>query len=188
MWTSSIAAAARTSSSPPCGPAQSRTSIGRSRLPPASRVAAASSPKVSPCPATAARSSSSASPRRAGSQRLEASRTAVTGGGTEEGRVIAPRFGGLWPPEPRNGGWGSPADAAVDRDDPASEHGVADRFEARPVHLLGQAAGAWEAADRLGQVGVGLRVAGEGSEQRHDAVEPEREEDRERRPGRLGDL
>ena len=39
MWTSSIAAAARTAASPPASPAQSRTSIGRSRLPPASRVA-----------------------------------------------------------------------------------------------------------------------------------------------------
>ena len=56
------------------------------------------------------------------------------------------------------------------------------------VHLLRQPARAGEAAHRLGQVGVGLGVAGEGAEQRHDAVEPERVEGRERRPRRLGDL
>ena len=44
MWTSSIAAAARTAASPPSAPAQSRTSSGRSRLPPAASVAVASSP------------------------------------------------------------------------------------------------------------------------------------------------
>src|SRR3954471_24270151 len=175
MCTSSIAAAARTTPAPPSGPAQSRTSIGRRRLPPAWSVAAASSPRVSPWPEIDSRSSSSTSPRRAGSQRLEASRTAVTGGGTDEGRVIAPG------PESR-------PRAGMDRDDPAGEHRVPDPDEAGSVHLLGQTARAGEAADRLGQVGVGLRVAGEGAEQGHDAVEPERVEERERRPGRLGDL
>ena len=91
MWTSSIAVAARTAASPPFSPAQSRTSIGRSRLPPAASVAAASSPSGSPWPPTASRSRSSTSPSRAGSQRLEASRTAVTGGGTAERRVTRER-------------------------------------------------------------------------------------------------
>ena len=122
MWTSSIAVAARTAASPPSAPAQSRTSSGRSRLPPAASVAAASPPSSSPWPATCSRSSSSTSPSRAGSQRLEASRTAVTGGGTAE--------------RP-----GHPADAAVDRDDPAGEDRVADPLEAgaRPSSPPGRA-------------------------------------------------
>ena len=84
-----------------------RTSIGRSRLPPASSVAAASTASASPWPATAA---GGADPRprasRAGSQGLEASSTAVTGGGTAERRVT------------RQG------QAAVDRNDAACEDRV----------------------------------------------------------------
>ena len=169
MWTSSIAVAARTAASPPSAPAQSRTSSGRSRLPPAARVAAASAPSSSPWPRLCSRSSSSTSPSRAGSQRLEASSTAVTGGGTAEWRVT--RRTPLW----------------IAMIPPAR---TVQRIRSRParVHLLRQAARGGEAAHRLGQVGVGLGVAGERAEQRHDAVEPERVEGRERRPGRLGDL
>src|ERR1700761_3248657 len=174
MWTSSIAVAARTAASPPASPAQSRTSIGRSRLPPAARVAPASSPRGPPQPSIASRSRSSTSPRRTGSQRWEASRTAVTGGGTADPGMFLDRPCALG--------------AAVDRDDAAGQHRVADRLEPGPVHLLGQAVRRGEAADRLGQVAVGLGLVGEGAEQRHDAVEPEREEGRERRPRRLGDL
>ena len=50
MWTSSIAVAARTAAAPPSGPAQSRTSSGRSRLPPAASVAPASAASSSPWP------------------------------------------------------------------------------------------------------------------------------------------
>ncbi len=73
--------------SPPFSPAQSRTSIGRRRLPPAASVEAASSPSRSPWAAIVSRSRSSTSPRRAGNHRLDASSTAVTGGGTAERRV-----------------------------------------------------------------------------------------------------
>ena len=57
---------------------------------PESFVAAASSLSSSPWPAIDSRRRSSTSPRREGSQRLDASRTAVTGGGTAEGRVTTP--------------------------------------------------------------------------------------------------
>ena len=46
MWTSSTAVAARIAPSPAPGPAQSRTSIGRSRLPPAASVAPASAAEL----------------------------------------------------------------------------------------------------------------------------------------------
>ena len=129
----------------PSDPAQSRTSSGRSRLPPAARVVAASAASVSPWPALCSRSSVSTSPSRPGSQRLEASRTAVTGGGTADGRRHARR-------------------AAVDRDDPAGEDRVADALQAGGVHLRGEAVRIGEAADRLRQVGVGVGVAGEGAQ------------------------
>ena len=112
MWTSSIAVAARTDAVAPvlrrrrAGPASAAAACRRR---PGSRPA--SSPSSSPWPPTSPRSRSSTSPRRAGSQRLEASRTAVTGGGTAERS-------------------GHPRDAAVDRDDPAGEHRVADPLEA----------------------------------------------------------
>ena len=65
MWTSSIAVAARIAASPAAGPAQSRTSIGRSRLPPAASVAAASAASGSPWPATSSRRRSSTAAMRA---------------------------------------------------------------------------------------------------------------------------
>ena len=54
--------------------------------------------------------------------------------------------------------------------------------------ISGQPLGRREALHRLGQVGVGVAVAGERAQHRHDPVEPEREEGRERRAGRVGDL
>ena len=45
-----------------------------------------------------------------------------------------------------------------------------------------------EALDRARQVGVGLGLGGQLAQQRHDAVEPEREEGRQRRLGRRRDL
>ena len=94
MWTSSIALAARTAASPPRGPAQSSTSRGRSRLPPAASVAVTSSRSSSPWPAASSCSILSTAPSRVGSQALPASSTAVTGGGTAEERLTAaPRRG-----------------------------------------------------------------------------------------------
>jgi len=80
------------------------------------------------------------------------------------------------------------AHAGVDRDDPAGEHRVADPLEPGAIHHQRQTLGRREALHRLGQVGVGLAVAGEPPQQRHQAVEPQREEGRERGPLRLGDL
>ncbi len=87
----------------------------------------------SPWPPLSSRSRSSTSPSARGSQRLEASRTAVTGGGTAEA--------------------GSLADAAVDRDDPAGEHRVADPLEARPPSIF---------SARAARVGEAARPTREG--------------------------
>ena len=60
--------------------------------------------------------------------------------------------------------------------------------QAAGVEALGEPARIGEAAHRLRQIAVGVAVAGERAEQRHEPVEPEREEGRERRSLRLGDL
>ena len=68
--------------SPASAPAQTRTSIGRRRLPPAARVAPASAASRSPPSAVSSPSRASTAAIRRGSQDSAASRTRVTGGGT----------------------------------------------------------------------------------------------------------
>ena len=80
MWTSSTAVADRTARSPPSGPAESRTSIGRIRFPPALKVAEAS-PASGPVRPVARSRDSSTSPRADGSHSPAVSITAVTGSG-----------------------------------------------------------------------------------------------------------
>ena len=89
MWTSSIAVAARIAPSPASAPAQTRTSIGRSRLPPAASVASASAASSAPPSATTSPSRRSTAAMRRGNQLSAASSTWVTGGGTLL-RVIGP--------------------------------------------------------------------------------------------------
>src|SRR6478736_9562402 len=187
MWTSSIAAAARTAGSPAPGPAQSSTSIGRRRLPPAARVAPASAARSSPCPSTRRRRRSSTASIRIGSQASAASSTIVTGGGT------AVRFNSSLPCHPSlrslpGGGVSGARGARVDSDDAAREHEVADSAEARRVHPLREPVRRREALHGFRQVAIRASVPGERPEHRDEAVEPEREEGRQRRPLRMGDL
>ena len=93
MWTSSIAVAARIAPSPASAPAQTRTSIGRRRLPPAARVAPASAASRSPPSAVSSPSRASTAAIRRGSQVSAASRTRVTGGGTALRFTLAGRGG-----------------------------------------------------------------------------------------------
>ncbi len=86
MWTSSTAAAAPTAEPVASGPAQRSTSIGRSRLPPASSVALASARSPGPAVSIPARRRSSTAAMPRGSHDDAESRTCVTGGGTRRAR------------------------------------------------------------------------------------------------------
>ena len=187
MWTSSIAVAARIAASPAPGPALSRTSIGRRRLPPASSVEPASAASVSPWPSSRRRSRSSTASMRAGSQASAASRTRVTGGGTAERFTSCLGSGPRCAPARRERLRPALAPEWMAMIPPASSE-VPDPLEPSRRHQLRQALGRREALHRLGQVRVGVAVAGDRAQQRHDPVEPQRVEGRERRPPRLGDL
>ena len=115
---------------PPGSPAQSRASIGRSRLPPASSVASASAPS---------------GPAVDGLPAEEFLDLPEPGRQPAAGRVEHRRH------RRRNcRGAASLANAAVDRDDPSGEDRVADLAEAGGVHLRRQARAGRESVDRLG--------------------------------------
>ena len=139
MWTSSTATAALTARSSASAPAQIRTSSGRRRLPPAVRVASASSPSSGPWPsADLGEAALDLGRGGRGSQPPAASITAVTGGGTAERGSR------------RSGG-------AVDGDDAARQQQPADLAEPGRVHLGRQLARLGKGAHGLGQVAVGVR-------------------------------
>ena len=166
-WISSTATAARSTPSSPCSgsPAARKTSSGRSRLPPARIVAPACSASSSPC-----------EPR----ERLEAlleprhQRRDVRAAGLDERQHLlgaahrtVPEWSAMMPPAVR-----------------------IQRTSSSPAacHPRRQRLGRREALDRARQVGVGVGVAGDLAERRHDPVEPDREERRQRRPLRHRDL
>ena len=161
---------------PASGPAQSRTSIGRSRLPPAASVAAG---LLGEPLAVAADELGRAAPRPPPSAAAARQLRRVDRPGS---RAAGPPTGSLRSKPPRAG---SPEWIAMI---PPARIDVADPLEPGAVHDRRQPCGRREPLHRLGQVAVGLAVAGERAQDRHEAVEPEREEGRERRPARLGDL
>ena len=80
-------------------------------------------------------------------------------------------------------------DRAVDGDDPAGEQQPADLARTRPHPSSRRApAGVGKLRTDSGQVAVGVGVAGDGAEHRHEPVEPERVEARQRLPAWPGDL
>ena len=166
---SSTATAARSSPAPSPsagGPAATNTSSGRRRLPPAEIVAPACSPSTGPCEA-------------ATSARRASSRSSIPG-------TCAPP--GLDDGGDRLGGGHQRDRPVMQRDDPSRGQDPADVGEAGAGERAAERLRAGEALHRLRQVRVGLGVCGEASERRHDAIEPDREERRQRRPRRRRDL
>ncbi len=93
--------------------------------------------------------------------------TAVTGGGTADGRVTTWALGG-----------------AVDGDDAPARTAQRISRRSRRDPSSPRAVGRGKASHRLRQVAVGVVVGRNRAEHRHDLVEPERVEARQRRPGR----
>ena len=158
MWTSSIAVAARIASSPAPGPALSRTSIGRRRLPPASSVEPASASSVEPCPSSRRLSRSSTASIRAGSHASAASSTMVTGGGTAE--RFTPSLG--------SGPRGAPARIRAAQAClapewmaiiPPASRTYRIRSSPTPAIISAKSGRRREAFHRLGQIGVCIAVA-----------------------------
>ena len=133
-----------------------RSSVGRSRFPPA---ASASAP-------TAATSARVRLDRRAASRSSTASRYSSSPAAARTVSSALTR---------RSSSTVRRADD-VERDDRAAEQAEADALEARPLEQRGEVLRLREAAHARREVRVGLAAGQHLPEQRHDPVEPEREE------------
>ena len=145
----------------PCGPARSPSPARTAASPPPG--AGAEQDQHRPQPLAAGRQGRARRRRRAARRGRRPARAAAP-----RPRRAGPAASGSTrrgPPSPAAGrpSGGSPGEAAVDRDDPAGEDRVADLARGRRASIFSaRPRGLGEAADRLGQVGVGLGVARRG--------------------------